>query len=102
MVCGRHGSDESGPDELLDPNPSSSSVLSRYLAQLSTSRANDTAQEQLAELSELKQKFALCLSKTTIYVRKWDLYFFVILSRDARFCHAPCHSVLDRSFPRCS
>jgi hypothetical protein len=27
----------------------------------------------------------LCLSKTTIYVRGWDLDFFVILSRDARF-----------------
>jgi hypothetical protein len=43
----------------------------------------------------------LCLSKTTIYVRGWDLYFFVILSRDARLCHAPCHSVLDRSFTHC-
>jgi len=38
----------------------------------------------------------LCLSKTTIYVRGWDLYFFVIFSRHARFCHAACHSVLDR------
>ena len=43
----------------------------------------------------------LCLSKTTIYVRGWDLYFFVIFSRHARFCHAACHSVLDRSFTRC-
>jgi hypothetical protein len=40
----------------------------------------------------------LCLSKTMICMRGWDLYFFVILSRDARFCHAPCYSVLDRSF----
>ena len=44
---------------------------------------------------------AVCASRKSGWMCEHGAYTsFVILSRDARFCHAPCHSALDSSFTR--
>lgn len=46
-------------------------------------------------------RYSPCLSKIPIYVRRWNLCFFVVLSTDAPFsCHTGCHSAFDLSLAR--
>ena len=51
------------------------------------------------------REFRLCLSKTSICVRRWELWelcFFIVLSADADFsCVTPCYSAFDLAFACC-